>query len=591
MRPSRAAALILCLLLFTTSAVGTAITHAGPTETLTDPEHNNSSALYLSDDPDPEAGDVPHFSPLPLSVLANSNVSKSNSVRAYDFYYLAAHPFDRIDRSQLDALVADQTFQEYRESAHQSVASPDNTSIWPANGVSVQDNGLIRDAYIDVTSVNNGYLHSSNSSQVRVIPDSGAVYTTLDYRIAIPDGDCEVTETEKVCTQFKLVDGDTSRTLEIGDESYTGATNSDEAGVLSYSEAPTGAEKATVKATISVDYQRTTKVWDRTNTTDSWTLNGSTTTPLSSTTVVEDNFETQVASDQSITVQQRIINRDGEKNVVVLDFEGPRTLSDRRLWSYAEVSENVLVENVWGLYSAHHRKKAQRATNEEPTPERTGFRSMPDVYLLAPKTAPKTLFVGADPAKTAESGQVHVTNLRTGEYDSPGPLITNENISLPETTPQRVDAMVIEGVDDEVNAVYDLHNQEIPVNTFETEYRETTLKIENLNGDRAAVHLTDEDGEPVANRRVQLNLPEDRYVRTNETGKAVFETERTRIRAQFTGDNFLDRHETYYGESRTAATLPTEDPYYTQLLRLALAQRNYPTYLLIGLTIIALTRT
>jgi len=107
------------------------------------------------------------------------------------------------------------------------------------------------------------------------------------------------------------------------------------------------------------------------NTTDNETLE------LSHT--VQDEAPVVVTTNQELSIEQTIIESDDSIDRLILEFDGPETLHDRRLWSTATFEEGAgKIENIWGVYSQRQYETAMRGHrpgDELPiSPDQTGVQ-------------------------------------------------------------------------------------------------------------------------------------------------------------------------------------------------------------------------
>ena len=67
-----------------------------------------------------------------------------------------------------------------------------------------------------------------------------------------------------------------------------------------------------------------------------------------------------ITPNQRLTATQTLVTNNGTISRIVLRFDGPTSLTKRRLWSYASFkSHRMRLQNVWGVYSdiATHRRR------------------------------------------------------------------------------------------------------------------------------------------------------------------------------------------------------------------------------------------
>lgn len=553
--------------------------------------------LYMAADEDPNASESPQFAPMPLSVVASVDTGLRDYATSYDFYYLSTTPTDIATGNNIfkKSPYFDFSFDKFRRDKHQSRLSGPKTSIWPVNDDQRTDGVFIKDAYIDTTSFIDGYRFPTNDSLDQfVIPESGGVYTTMDFRVVDPDQTCSVRNDTKICNDLSPGETSVERELTIGDQSYVSYQESDDPyageygtmpGLIRYADAPHDASAATVRANITVHYTNTTKVFTRTNATADWELNTTSQNDLVRQHSVSEDLAVQLTSEQTLMATQRVINRSSEEDIIVLEFSGPKSISDRRLWSYAKVSEGVLVENVWGLYSARTAREGMEIQNGWGHPREKSYPVMPGMYLTSKSDSVKTLFV-----KSSTYSGVRVTSANYSHFDTPHPIVTKENILLPNKTPRRTTEVVIRGSTSGIEALRDLHNEKIPVETTHHEYHETTISVDRLDDSTVKIILRAEDGSPVPNREVAVSVEGAGTLTTNKTGVATVETKRDSITVEFSGDRFTEDHAVYYGPASTTTVFGVDSPIYTQLARIFLTSKVYMGALMMAIGIMLVKR-
>ncbi|MFC6764167.1 hypothetical protein ACFQE6_03605, partial [Natrinema soli] len=321
----------------------------------------NDTDVFISDKPDPEAGSVPPFVlPELEEVDEEANISVTELSQIRDFHHSTTQPPYQVGPDQ-------QTLQEYHLEQLESIERNESTSLWFPD--SKRSNGtLVTDAHVTILGTAEGTqtrlesdagTQDDNSSELLLVPRDGTVYTHVDYATRIPEGTCTTTDQTRTCLNVTLTDQEVDRTLEIGSQSWSGDPEAPHQ--LDYADAnASGATTMEVEATITsrLAVQETTYVregtdWVLSNTTDNETLG------LSHT--VQDEAPVVVTTNQELSIEQTIIESDDGIDRLILEFDGPETLHDRRLWSTATFEEGAgKIENIWGVYSQRQYETATR---------------------------------------------------------------------------------------------------------------------------------------------------------------------------------------------------------------------------------------
>ena len=259
--------------------------------------------------------------------------------------------------------------------------------------------------------------------------------------------------------------------------------------------------RATINSTVAVTtktYVRDGGGWQLSNTTADETLT------LSHT--VQDSAPVVVTSNQNLSFTQTIVRSEEGIDRIILTFEGPQTLSDRRLWSYARFEGSAgRVQNVWGVYSqrryanATHGRRlltksnttlslstsngtqlnqtlAQQlaATNDR---QRTvPFPNVLELRLTARSRQPTLQWTQQTSVTAApEIARLNGFNM-TGNA---APL--DRRVNLTSVPPRGTTTIVITNVDQPITEVRDIHNDSIPVTTQTVRERNASLSTTTLN--------------------------------------------------------------------------------------------------------------
>lgn len=550
--------------------------------------------IYLADDEDPKAGDVPRFAPMPLSIIMGTDVKISNMANSYDFYYLITQPTELMHTSYgqdaSDIIIPNFAYSDYVDAKYNHTVTDEEASKWPT-GVEPVDGRFIKDAYIENTGVEHGYKYISNESVLFVAPERGAIRTTIDYRVSSAEESCIIQNDTKTCEKVTPTEVEIDRTFSVAGKSYQWSDAIDspnmapKRGIIQYKRLPSGSHQANVTATFEVTLKKETTRYTRDN--GSWTAINSSTDWDESQLEVEDEFLVQNQDSKDIHVKQRVINRSSDENIIVLHFSGPSNIEDRRLWSYVRVSDKAVIENVWGLYSARHSRHSKIATNTQERPVEAKFPVIPTLHLTAVSKRPKTLFLGSSSGDKSIYSNVRVTTVESQNFSSPKPVVVQPNVDLPAEKPARVRSIVIRGSDaDSVEAVRDIQNEKIDVSTVRKEYRNTRIATHRVNESAIQLTLLDESGQPVPGKLLHVNLGESDTYRTNSTGDVIVHTERRTVTAHFYGDDYTKSLDVYYGQTSTSTVVGIDSPFWMQIYRLITSLRYFAAGFVVALVLL-----
>lgn len=553
----------------------------------------NDTDVFISDKPDPEAGSVPPFVLPDLEdVDEEENISVAELSQTRDFSYSTTQPPYQVGPDQ-------QTLQEYRLEQLESIERNESTSLWFPD--SERSNGtLVTDAHVTILGTEEGTqtrleseagTQNDSERESLLVPRDGTVYTHLDYSTRIPEGTCTTTNETRTCLNVTLLDQETDRTLEIGSQSWSGDPETPHQ--IDYADAnASGATTLEVEATITsrLAVQETTYVregtdWVLSNTTDNETLE------LSHT--VQDEAPVVVTTNQELSIEQTIIESDDGIDRLILEFDGPETLHDRRLWSTATFEEGAgKIENIWGVYSQRQYETATRGHrpgDELPiSPDQTESNTTVPVLndassgvstgnetleqLPAPATQQETVpFPNSlekqlaaqrdDPTLEGEpTNLVNPPELASSNSFSfasePAPL--DKDVNLSSVEPRGQTTLTITNAEQPITEVRDIHGDPIPVSTQTVQERAAQLETEILNDTHAEFHLFEEDtGEALGNKTLWLHGAAQGQVTTDSDGTAVVERSDLYVRASFTGETD-PAEEVYYSPVETQATFQPE---------------------------------
>ncbi len=571
---------------------------SGAGTTLATETEGNETDVFISDKPDPEADEYPPFVLPDLEdVDEDENISVAELSQIRDFYYSTTQPPYQVGPDQ-------QTLQEYRHEQLESIERNESTSLWFPD--SDRSNGtLVEDAHVTILGSEEGTQTRLESeaddqddieSELMLVPEDGTVFAYVDYSTRLPEGGCTTANETQTCLNASLVDQEVDRTLEIGSQSWSG--DSETPHEIDYAGAdasgPTTMEvEATITTTLALEetiYELDDDGWVE-NTTDTDTLNISHT--------VQDEVPVSVTTNQELSIDQTVIESDDGIDRLILEFDGPETLQDRRLWSTATFAEDAgEIENIWGVYSQRQYETATRghppednltispnqnlsnetgsvlneslsAGNDTSTDESTlnemleqqplasethqeAFPNVLETQLAAQRESPT---LEGDPTTLANPPELASSN-SFSVASEPAPL--DENVNLSSVEPRGQNTLIIENAEHPVTEVRDIHDDPIPVSTQTVQERDAQLETETLNDTHVQFHLSEEDtGEALADETLWLHGAAQGQVTTDSDGTAVVERSDLNVRASFTGETD-PAEEVYYSPAETEATFQPE---------------------------------
>lgn len=589
--------LLIALLALPAGSVATAPNGTAP---------DDATRAFTSDDRDPDAGTLPPFVlPGIHDVLRAENASLRNISRVRDFAYATTQPPYRVGPNQ-------QTLSKYRLAQLRSIYRNGSTSLWLPD--SQRSNGtVVKDAHITILGSKEGTRtrpgaaeenQSGNASDRLLIPRNGSVLTHLDYSTLLPNRTCTVAGNTKTCLSYTLLDQQVDRSVRIGNQSWDSDSASPrqlEYAGANATEPTTMQVRATINSRVAVKtstYVRGSDGWQLTNTTTDETLS------LSHT--VEDRARVVVTTNQNLSVTQAIVRSEEGTDRIILQFEGPQTLSDRRLWSYARFEGSAgRVQNVWGVYSQRRYANATRgyrlltrSNTTVPLPTRNTTRRNETLaqQLAATRTQQQTvpfpnvlelrLTARSRQPTLRWSQQTSVASApeitRVNGFNLPGsaaPL--DRQVNLTSVPPRGTATIVITNVDQPISEVRDIHNESIPLRTRTVRERNATLETTILNETHVRILLTDATtAQPLAGRTLWLSGAAQGRVTTNADGAVVVERRDLYVTASFSGATNATQHVSYGSAQTRIAFQPEPFNIYQLLTSLAGALVSVAAFLI-----------
>ena len=552
---------------------------------------DDATRAFVSDDRDPEAGTLPPFVLPGLSdAIRTDNISLANISQMRDFSYTTTQPPHRVGSAQ-------QTLSEYRLAQLRSIYRNESTSLWLPD--SNRSNGtVVKDAHITILGTEGG-THTrvdasegnttGNASDRLLIPQTGSILTYLDYSTLLPNRTCTVAGDTRTCLSYTLLDQQVDRGIQIGNQTWSGDAASPRQ--LGYTDAsaigPTTMQvRATINSTVAVQtstYIRGGDGWQLANTTTSEALT------LSHT--VRDRAPVIVTSNQDLNVTQAVVRSEGGIDQIILQFEGPQTLSDRRLWSYARFDGSVgRVRNVWGVNSQRryvnatrgHRLLTQSNTtvslpgrntidpNQTLSPQLTdswtrqknvSFPNVLEQQLTAERRQPTLRWT--QQTNVASAPEItRVDSFQLSEKAAP----LDRHVNLTSIPPRGTTTIVITNVDQPITEVRDIHNDSIPLETQTVPERNATLATTTLNETHARIQLTDATtDQPLPGRALWLSGAAQGRMTTNDNGTVVVERRDLYVTASYPGATNVSQG-VYYGPAQARVAFQPEPFNIYQLL-------------------------
>lgn len=533
------------------------------------------TAVFLSDDRDPLADDRPPFAlPEPDDFGQFDTMSAERASRLGDFVYATTQPSATIGPRQ-------QTLQEYRYAQLQSIERTQSTSLWLPD--SNRSNGtVVRDAHVTILGTQEGTQTRLNetrgtgdqrntSDDLLFIPRNGTVLTHLDYATVtanetsatepVPDDSCTVSNGTKTCVTYTVTEQTVDQTLRIGSQSWQ--ADGETPHQLEYSNATaTEPTDLVVEATIESAVTKETTTYTRTN--GEWQPDETVRNETTLSQTVEDRVRVVVTTNQELSVTQTLVESDGDLTKIALQFDGPATLTDRRLWSSARFDDETgRLTNIWGMYSQRSEPTATRGSyaDTDVQREQVPFPNVLELQLIASRSAPSLTMADDVPVQS----RPEVSRIRTVRLaDEPAPL--DPQVRLPSNTPTTPTSLVITNAEQPITTMRDIHGDPIAVTTQTASERAVDLEGEPINETHARFQLTDaHTGEPLSGRTLWLDGAAHGTVTTNGQGIATVERRDLYVTVSFPGATNVSGS-VYYDSAQTQLAFQPEPFNIYQLL-------------------------
>jgi hypothetical protein len=514
--------------------------------------------VFFADDKDPKEKEYPDFGHADIGWVTNVDEETSTLAKAYDFYYYSSRPQTEVGSENI-------TLSEFRENQLERVSRNSSSSKWPNSAPTPKDGEWVKDAYVAFLGVDGGaeYNGPTATDGAYFIASDGAVLNMLDYRVEMPTGDCDVDYDRRLvngtrqivggtkdCIAYDLADKTVTRRLSIGSQTWVAV--GDDRRIEYQGAAATGEADVRLEATIGVEVDKLTRsfTYDANNST--WLLQSRDVDRITKSLTVSDSARAYITSNQELQVHQRVIDISEDKKAIVLTFNGPDSLTERRLWSRATFNEKQSLRNVWGIYSIQRYQGGKVATNDRPSPREYHFPHALRMQFTARTDTPAAQYnsngeIGY--ARIPEVVDYQRHQVGTGNASLPS------NVNLPTSKVYLYDQLVLENAPDRIQTVYDIHGEPIPVTTEVDPYHQTRFTFTRLEDDRLRIRLVTSSGEGVPNRDVLLSGVSVEAATTNENGAIVVEKERNVVSAEFAGDNWRVDQNQYYGASQATRVI------------------------------------
>ena len=518
----------------------------------------DDARVFFADDTDPKEKDYPDFGHADLGWVTETDEKMNTLAKAYDFYYYSSRPQTEVGSENV-------TLSEFRENQLERVSRNSSSSKWPNTAPTPKDGEWVKDAYISFLGVDGGaeYNGPTAADGAYFIASDGAVLNMLDYRVEMPTGDCDVNYDRqlingtqqivggtKTCVAYNLADKTVTRRLSIGPQTWVAV--GDERRIEYQGAAATGEATIRLEATIGVEVERITRSFDYDANNSTWLLQSRDVNRIPKSLTVSDSARAYITSNQELQVHQRVIDISEDKKAIVLTFNGPDSLTNRRIWSRAMFNKKQSLRNVWGIYSVQRYQGGKVATTDHPSPREYHFPHALRMQFTARTDKPAAQYnsngeVGY--ARIPEVVDYQRHQVGTGNASLPG------DVNLPTSKVYLYDQIVLENAPDRVQTVYDIHGEPIPVTTEVDPYHQTHFEFTRLEDDKLRIRLVTSSGEGVPNREVLLSGVSVEATTTNENGAVVVEKERNVVSAEFAGDNWrIDRNQ-YYGAAQATRVI------------------------------------
>ena len=543
--------------LFVSLTVVLLVLSAIPVAALVAPDPDDAR-VFFADDKDPKEQDYPDFGHADLGWVTETDEETSTLAKAYDFYYYSSRPQTEVGNENI-------TLSEFRENQLERVSRNSSSSKWPDAAPTPKDGEWVKDAYIAFLGVDGGaeYNGPTAADGAYFIASNGAVLNMLDYRVETPPGDCDVNYDRKLingtqqivggtkaCTAYNLADKTVTRRLSIGPQTWVAV--GDERRIEYQGAAATGETTIRLEATIGVEVEKIRTSFDYDANNSMWLLQSRNVNRIPKSLTVSDSARAYITSNQELQVRQRVITISEDKKAIVLTFDGPDSLTNRRIWSRATFNEKQALRNVWGMYSVQRYHGGKVATNDHPSSREYHFPHALRMQFTARTDMPAAQYnsngkVGFTRIPEVIDYQRH--QVGTGNTSLPA------NVNLPTSKVYLYDQIVLENAPDRVQTVYDIHGEPIPLTTEVDQYHQTHFVFTRLEDDRLRIRLETGSGAGVPNREVLLSGVSVQTATTNENGVIVVEKTRNVVSAEFVGDDWRVDRNRYYGSAQATRVI------------------------------------
>lgn len=539
--------------------------------------------IFFSDDPDPLAVEEPVFDYMRPRGISASESSITDLARAYDFYYDSTNPTYKIEANRV-------TIRVFQRHQLDDFTTSESTSRWLSGWAEPVDGRYIKDATIGLVLVEEGVLlHApgTDADGQYLIPNTGVAYSYADFRIdasALPDNYCTPVDwdykTETYTVEVPKYDEDGKRTT--GTETRTRRVRVDgdqwcyryrlgepvlhrslsqvkkqlghwedtPAGVLvaNYSGLThTDGNHLSVAAEVRIVEQSTEihRDWDPGS---GWDIENEETSERRYSVHVTHSVPVQILTSRDLTVRQRVIELSEGRVGIVLEFDGPPSISDRRLWSRAVFNDQQELVNVWGIYSIQGPHHGSVASNNNPVSKPRSFPVLPHLKVTASSDTPSHRY--SSNCAVGYFIQPEIIAFERQRLSSER-FVPGSRVNLSTSPIFRYDAIVLKNAPGPVSEILDLHGNRIPLETSVGTYRESDLSIRPVDDSSVRVHLADRhSGKALPGRIIHLSGANRSTVTTDDQGSATVGVSRRYVTAEFRGDDWTEDRSTFFGPIR-----------------------------------------
>lgn len=571
------------------SVIGVSITSSTIPASAHAVAESGAERIFFSDDPDPLASDASAIGGVDLGWLTSSDRSPDDLARTHDFYFYSTRPVVFVGSDR----VTSAGIQRHRLS---HVSRSESTSRWFDSSETPTDGTYVKDAAVSIVDVTDGATLRAPGTVgdgQYLIPADGTVLSYTDFRIergSLPERRCDPAvwtyedepipeesrddsdgtdelreETRRMridgdrwCYRYRLGDHYVSRRLRIGSQAFTSALDADGGpATLAYWNAhPTDVTELQVTAEIGIAEIETITHWnwDRD---DGWRVEDIYDSERWYTHTVTDTRDVLITTNQDLTVRQRVIDTADTRAVIVLEFDAPGSLDDRRLWSRVRFGDQRELVNVWSVYSVGRAREGRMTSNRNPTPRSYRFPSLPELYVTARVDTPSVRIVSHGTLGYFVVPEVLDTErqrLGRGRFEP------QSRVNLSTSPVYRYDTIVVKNAPGPVTQMLDIHGDPVPIQTTTHPYRRSQLSIDPIDGGgRVRIHLTTTgDHRGLDDRVVHLSGAARSTVRTNAQGIATVRPTTRYVTAEFRGDDWRDERSTYYGPAHETQRVRSE---------------------------------